>query len=196
MKFESNLTLYSNKGRLLFPVLWWLFLSSLRISEWDSEIWDNLMNYQPFTRLSLPVSRAKYDSHSDNFVAVVLLLSVLHLIKFITFVLTAKVALTGFMRYFICCVVFKKVDVIYICFLLSYNIELYEGYSKSFCYERLSIRKNKVCLTDFVHKYPSFCYERLSIRKNKVCLTDFVHKYPSFYHSCTCEISKESSKYQ
>ena len=41
-----------------------------------------------------------------------------------------------------------------------------------------------------------FCYERLSIRKNSVCWTDFLHKYSSFYHTCACEISKESSKYQ
>ena len=41
-----------------------------------------------------------------------------------------------------------------------------------------------------------FCYERLSRRKDNVCLTDFVHKYSSFFHTCTCEISKESSKYQ
>ena len=44
--------------------------------------------------------------------------------------------------------------------------------------------------------FKMFCYERLFIRKNNVCLTDFVHKYSSFYHTCTCEISKESSKYQ
>ena len=44
--------------------------------------------------------------------------------------------------------------------------------------------------------FKQFCYERLSIRKNNVCLTDFVHKYSSFYHTYTCEISKESSKYQ
>ena len=44
--------------------------------------------------------------------------------------------------------------------------------------------------------FKKFCYERLSIRNNNVCLTDFVHKYSSFYHTCTCDISKESSKYQ
>ena len=27
-------------------------------------------------------------------------------------------------------------------------------------------------------------------------LLDFEHKYSSFYHTCLCEISKESSKYQ
>ena len=41
-----------------------------------------------------------------------------------------------------------------------------------------------------------FCYERLSIRKNNVCLTDFVHKYSSFFYTYTWEISKESSNYQ
>ena len=35
-----------------------------------------------------------------------------------------------------------------------------------------------------------------SIRKNNVCLTDFVPEYSSFYHTCTYKISKESSKYQ
>ena len=44
--------------------------------------------------------------------------------------------------------------------------------------------------------FKKFCYEQLSIRKDNVCLTDFVHKYSSFFHTCTCEISKESSKYQ
>ena len=44
--------------------------------------------------------------------------------------------------------------------------------------------------------FKKFCYERLSIRKDNVCLTDFVHKYFSFFYTCTCEISKESSKYQ
>ena len=44
--------------------------------------------------------------------------------------------------------------------------------------------------------FKKFCYERLSIRKDNVCLTDFVHKYSSFFHTCTWEISKESSKYQ
>ena len=44
--------------------------------------------------------------------------------------------------------------------------------------------------------FKKFCYERLSIRKGNVCLTVFVHKYASFFHTCTCEISKESSKYQ
>ena len=33
-------------------------------------------------------------------------------------------------------------------------------------------------------------------RKDNICLTDFVHRYSSFFHTCTCEISKESSKYQ
>ena len=44
--------------------------------------------------------------------------------------------------------------------------------------------------------FKKFCYERLSIRKDNVCLADFVHKYSSFSNTCTCEISKESSKYQ
>ena len=44
--------------------------------------------------------------------------------------------------------------------------------------------------------FKKFCYEWLSMRKDNVCLTDFVHKYSSFYHTCTFEISKESSKYQ
>ena len=44
--------------------------------------------------------------------------------------------------------------------------------------------------------FKKFCYERLSIRRDNVCLTDFVHKYSSLFHTCTCEISKESSKYQ
>ena len=44
--------------------------------------------------------------------------------------------------------------------------------------------------------FKKFCYERLSIRQNNVCLTDLVHKYSSFYHTCTCEISKELSKYK
>ena len=44
--------------------------------------------------------------------------------------------------------------------------------------------------------FKKFCYERLSIRKDNVCLIDFVHKYSSFFHTCACEISKESSKYQ
>ena len=44
--------------------------------------------------------------------------------------------------------------------------------------------------------FKKFCYERLSIRKDNACLTDFMHKYSSFFHICTCEISKESSKYQ
>ena len=35
-----------------------------------------------------------------------------------------RFALTGFMQYFICRAVLKKVDVIYISFLLSYHIEL------------------------------------------------------------------------
>ena len=43
-----------------------------------------------------------------------------------------------------------------------------------------------------IPRYFSFA----SIRKNAVRLTDFVHKYLSFYNTCTCEISKESSKYQ
>ena len=44
--------------------------------------------------------------------------------------------------------------------------------------------------------FKKFCYEWLSIRKDNVCLTEFVHKYSSFFRTCTCEISKESSKYQ
>ena len=44
--------------------------------------------------------------------------------------------------------------------------------------------------------FKKFCYERLSILKDNVCLTDFVHRYSAFFHTCTCEISKESSKYQ
>ena len=44
--------------------------------------------------------------------------------------------------------------------------------------------------------FKKLCYERLSIRKNNVCLTDFVLKSFSFNHTCTCEISKELSKYQ
>ena len=44
--------------------------------------------------------------------------------------------------------------------------------------------------------FKKFWYEPLAIRKYKVCSTDFQHKYFSFYHACTCEISKESSKYQ
>ena len=44
--------------------------------------------------------------------------------------------------------------------------------------------------------FKKFCYKRLSIRKDNVCLTDFVHKYSSFFHTCTSEISNESSKYQ
>ena len=44
--------------------------------------------------------------------------------------------------------------------------------------------------------FKKFCYERLSTRKDNVCLTDFVHKYSSFFHTCTCEILKESSEYQ
>ena len=27
-------------------------------------------------------------------------------------------------------------------------------------------------------------------------MTDFVHKYSLLYHTCTCEVWKESSKYQ
>ena len=41
--------------------------------------------------------------------------------------------------------------------------------------------------------FKKFCYERLFIHKNNGCLTDFVHKYSAFYHTCTCEISKESN---
>ena len=44
--------------------------------------------------------------------------------------------------------------------------------------------------------FKKFWYERLSIHKYNVCSTGFVHKYSSFYHTFTCEISKESSKYQ
>ena len=44
--------------------------------------------------------------------------------------------------------------------------------------------------------YIVFSVDWLSIHKNKVCLTDFVHKYSSFHHTCTCYISKELSKYQ
>ena len=44
--------------------------------------------------------------------------------------------------------------------------------------------------------FKKFCYEQLSIHKNNVRLTDLVHKYSSFYHTCTCEISKELSKYE
>ena len=44
--------------------------------------------------------------------------------------------------------------------------------------------------------FKKFSYERLFIRKNNVCLTDFVHKYSSFHHTCTCDISMESIKYQ
>ena len=43
------------------------------------------------------------------------------------------VALTGFMWYLICRVVLKKVDVIYICFLLFYHIELYINKILSSC---------------------------------------------------------------
>ena len=44
--------------------------------------------------------------------------------------------------------------------------------------------------------FKKFCYERHSILKNKVFLSDFVHKYSSLFHTCTGEISKESSKNQ
>ena len=54
----------------------------------------------------------------------------------------------------------------------------------------------KHCLSKLRGLFKKFCYERLSICKDKVCLTDFVHKYSSFLHTCTCEISKESGKYQ
>ena len=32
--------------------------------------------------------------------------------------------------------------------------------------------------------------------QDNLYLTDFVSKYSSFFHTCTCQISKESSKYQ
>ena len=58
--------------------------------------------------------------------------------------------------------------------------------------------KGDLCIYDIHLRglFKKFYYDRLSTPKNKVCLSDFVHKYFSFYYTCTSEISKESSKYQ
>ena len=66
-------------------------------------------------------------------------------------------------------------------------------YSNIYNFQKIFEPRNKSLLRGLFKK---FCYERLSIRKNNVCLTNFVHKYSSFYRTCICGISKESSKYQ
>ena len=83
---------------------------------------------------------------------------------------------------FICCnhLLFENVVLL----LFSYIYEIY-----------YLLILNELLYTRIRGLFEKFCYERLSIRKDNVCLTDFVHKYSSFYHTCTCEVSEESSKY-
>ena len=44
--------------------------------------------------------------------------------------------------------------------------------------------------------FRKFCYERLRVCKKRIYITDFMYTYSSFYYTATCEIPKQSSKYQ
>ena len=56
------------------------------------------------------------------------------------------------------------------------------------------IQSTKTCAVR--GSFKKFCYERLSVIRKRICITGFMYTYSSFYHTSTCEISKESSKYQ
>ena len=44
--------------------------------------------------------------------------------------------------------------------------------------------------------FKNVCFERVLMPNSRICITDVWHTYCVSYHASTCEISKESKKYQ